>query len=292
MKKIALLFLIVCIQSSAFAQKIEKAYPFGVEVTGQGKPILLIPGLSCSGNVWEQTTAALQDKYECHTLTLAGFDGQKAIDLTNGYLPTVQKGIVAYIHNELSEEPIIIGHSLGGLVALSIACLPSCPLSQLIIVDAYPFAPSAFNPSANKENVLPQAKQMQKNIQDASDSLFFEQESGKLKTMITDMDDLATASKWILKSDRGTVAQAMFEFMTTDLRDEVETISVPILVLGSWYGLKEYGATKDFVRNNYQKQYSKAKNCEIILADSAKHFIMLDEPEWFCKKVKSFISYE
>lgn len=292
MKKLAILFLIVCIQTSLFSQTTEKTYPFSVEVTGKGKPIILIPGLSCSGAVWKQTTDALQSKYECHTLTLAGFDHQKPIDLIDGFIPTIQSGIIDYIHNELSEKPIIIGHSLGGFITMSMACAQPEMLSQIIIVDAYPFTPAAFNPNATKENMLPQATQMKETLLALPDSQFYEQEVMKLKTMITDAENIQTVSTWIVKSDRETISQSLFELMTTDLRGEVENIKIPILVLGSWYGLKDYGVTKDFVSNNYNTQFSTAKNCEIIIADSAKHFIMLDAPQWFSEKIKSFISYE
>ncbi len=292
MKKLAILLLMIFIQNSAFSQITEKTYPFSVEIIGKGKPIILIPGLSCSGKVWKQTTEALKSKYECHTITLAGFDDQKSIDLKNGFIPTVRKGIIKYINNELSEKPIIIGHSLGGFVTLSIASSQPEILSQIIIVDSYPFTPSVFNSNGTNENILPQAKQMQKVILSTPDSLFYEQEVTKLKTMITDDKNIRTVSKWIMKSDRETISQSIFELMTTDLRGEVKNVTVPILVLGSWYGLKDYGVTKDFVNENYKKQFSEAKNCEIIIADTAKHFIMLDDPKWFYKKIKSFISYE
>src|SRR5476651_793687 len=51
---------------------------FTVDVTGQGQPIILIPGLASSGEVWQSTVARLcgpQTKRQCHVLTLAGFAG-------------------------------------------------------------------------------------------------------------------------------------------------------------------------------------------------------------------------
>jgi N-formylmaleamate deformylase len=44
---------------------------FKVEVYGKGAPLLLIPGLACSGEVWEATVDSLKDRYECHVLTLS-----------------------------------------------------------------------------------------------------------------------------------------------------------------------------------------------------------------------------
>ena len=53
-------------------------YPFAVKVTGTGQPMILIPGLACSGEVWDSTVAHFKDRCECHVLTLAGFAGQPA----------------------------------------------------------------------------------------------------------------------------------------------------------------------------------------------------------------------
>lgn len=289
MKKLVIIFIILLVQSSAFSKNGKKSYPFRVEVKGKGKPIILISG-QASGDVWKQSTDVLQDNYQCHILTLAGFANQKPIDLEKGFIPVMKKEIIKYINNELSAKPIVIGHSLGGFLALSVAYSQPKIFSQIIVVDSYPFAPAAFNPNATKENILPQAEQVKNTIFSTPDSLFIRQEKMKLKTMITDGKNIELAIKWLIKSDRETISQSTFEMMTTDLRDEVKNIKAPILVLGSWYGLKDYGITKDFVYSAYKKQFSKAINCKIEIAESAKHFIMWDEPIWFYEKIESFIS--
>src|SRR5437016_3787288 len=49
--------------------------PFRVKVTGHGRPMILIPGLSSSGETWDTTSARYKDRFECHVLTVAGFGG-------------------------------------------------------------------------------------------------------------------------------------------------------------------------------------------------------------------------
>ena len=49
--------------------------PFRFQVTGNGRPMILIPGLSCPGQVWDGTVARYKDRYEMHVLSLAGFAG-------------------------------------------------------------------------------------------------------------------------------------------------------------------------------------------------------------------------
>ncbi len=290
MKNLAILLIILFYQTITYSQT--EKYSFNVEIRGKGKPIILIPGLASSGKVWKQTTDTLEKNYECHILTLAGFASQKAISLEKGYLPVIKNEIILYIQNELNEKPILIGHSLGGFLSLSVASSQPDMLRKIIIVDSYPFMSLAYNPNATVENVLPQAKMMKEMLLSTSDSLFIQQQKMTMPTMITDSINIQIATQWSIQSDRKTVAQAMYELMTTDLRNDIEKIKIPIQVFGSWYGAKDYGITKEIVKKNYENQFLKANNCEIEVAKTAKHFIMWDEPLWFINSVKSFINYE
>ncbi|WP_289043508.1 alpha/beta hydrolase [uncultured Olleya sp.] len=290
MRKLAILLIIFFYQNTIYSQS--EKYSFNIEIKGKGKPIILIPGLASSGKVWEETSDALEKKFECHILTLAGFANQKAISIEKGYLPIVENEIIKYIQYELDEKPILIGHSLGGFLSLSIASSQPTLLEKIIIVDSYPFYSLAFNPNATLENVIPQAKMMKKMVISTSDSLFLKQQKTTMPNMITDSTNIKLAIEWSMQSNRETIAQAMFEIMTTDLRNEVEKVKIPILVFGSWYGGKNYGITKKIVQTNYEKQFLKADNCEIKIAETAKHFVMLDEPKWFINSVEAFINNE
>lgn len=290
MKKLAILLVIFFYQTTTYSQS--EKYAFNIEIKGKGKPIILIPGLASSGKVWEETTDTLEKNFECHILSLGGFANQKAISIKKGYLPIIENEIITYIQDELNEKPILIGHSLGGFLSLSIASSQPKLLEKIIIVDSYPFMSLAYNPNATVENVLPQAKMMKEMMLSTSDSLFIQQQKMMMPTMITDSINIQLATKWSIQSDRNTMAQAIYELMTTDLRNDIEKVKIPILVFGSWYGAKDYGITKETVRANYKNQFSKADNCEIKVAETAKHFIMWDEPKWFINSVQAFINYE
>src|SRR5271156_6811385 len=103
--------------AAAFAQT--PAPSFHVEITGKGKPMILIPGLASSGATWDSTVARYKDRYECHVLTLAGFAGEPRIDPP--FLETVRKDLAASIRDKKRDKPVIVGHSLGGFMALWLA---------------------------------------------------------------------------------------------------------------------------------------------------------------------------
>jgi pimeloyl-ACP methyl ester carboxylesterase len=129
------LFLTLFISASLMAQD-----SFRVQVTGQGQPVVLIPGLSSAGETWDSTVARYKDRFECHVVTLAGFAGVPRAAMTpDGMTSRVRDELVAYMKAKNLVKPVLIGHSLGGFIALDLASrYPDLP-GRLVIVDAYPF---------------------------------------------------------------------------------------------------------------------------------------------------------
>ena len=113
---------------------------------------------------------------------------------------------------------------------------------------------AVYNPAATEENVAPQAKIMKQMLVQAPDSLYVNQQAMIMSTMITDSAKIQLALLWSLQSDRETIGQAMFELMTTDLRDKLSSVSTPLLVLGSWIGGKDYGVTKEVTLTNFKNR--------------------------------------
>jgi len=282
-KSLILYFLFFGVFNSSFGQN-----SFDVKVTGSGQTIILIPGLASSGEVWEETVAELSKSNECHVLTLPGFAGQPAIDLTSGFLPKMKEEIASYIKN-LNQPVILIGHSLGGFLSLQLANENSELISKAIIVDSYPFYSLAMNPAATVEMMEPMAKKMRTMVEDATKQDFVKQQKAGLPIMTSSADRIPLLEDWSAKSDQSTIAEAFYELMITDYRGDLATLKTPILVLGAWYAAKDYGLTAESVKSNFEMQYVLAENVTIEMAPTAHHFIMWDNPQWFLDQVQTFI---
>jgi len=288
MKKILCTLCAILITYCISAQKFEPT-TFSVEVKGKGKPVFFIPGLTCPGEVWDEAVESFQEKYECHILSLAGFAGEPAIDFKDAFLPKVENEIVQYIENNLQQKPIIIGHSLGGFLALSINQQKGDLLEKIVIVDSFPFYSAAMIPNATEEMVKPQAEMMKNMMLNMEDAAFESQQKMTAASMTNVKENESLLVKWSMQSNRATVAQATYELMTTDLRKEMHNAQAPILVLGSWVAGKDFGITKETVENNYKTQFENAKFCSVKIAEFAKHFIMWDEPIWFYEAITTFL---
>jgi pimeloyl-ACP methyl ester carboxylesterase len=259
---------------------------FAVKVAGKGPPVILIPGLSCSGDVWDDTVAHLKDHYECHVLTLAGFAGRPRIPAP--FLETVRNDLAAYIRDHKLDHPVIIGHSLGGFLALWLASHdPDLP-GPLIIVDSCPFLPASFMPNATLETAKPMAEQIRAGMA-VSRPEFVTNSEKSVRAMVTKPADFDRIMSWVKATDPLAAGDAMFDMFSHDLRGDIAQIRSPTLVLGTWIAYKDY-ITSEEIEGRLRKQYAQLKDCKIVMADT-RHFIMFDDPQWFYQQVDAFLAH-
>jgi N-formylmaleamate deformylase len=112
--------------------------------------------------------------------------------------------------------------------------------------------------------------------------------------MVTSPGDLETIKQWGLATDQRTGADAMADLMGLDLREDVARITAPTLVLGTWAGLHEqlakYGMTlsRADVLQTFAQQFAKLPRLHFALAETSRHFIMFDDPQWFFAQLDGF----
>ena len=262
---------------------------FTVDVTGQGRPVILIPGLASSGEVWQSTVARLcgpQSTRQCHVLTLAGFAGVAPID--GDLLAQAERQLADYIVAQKLERPAIIGHSLGGFLALRLAIDHPRQTGRLVIVDALPALGATQMPSITPEQLQAMSRQMQTAMraQDAATASASQRRS--VAGMATAPADVERIVGWGQRSDKDTVINAMGTLIATDLRQDVARIASPALVLGTWIAYKDF-APRAAIEQTFRSQYAQLPGARIEMADTARHFIMYDQPDWMFGRIEQFL---
>ncbi|MCI1130579.1 alpha/beta hydrolase [Stenotrophomonas maltophilia] len=262
-----------------------------VEVVGKGRPLLMIPGLNSSAEVWRETCLALKD-VQCHLVQLPGFAGAAAADPRPAeFLPAMRGQLLAYLHDQHLGPVVVVGHSLGGLLGLQMAQAEPKAVSALVVVDALPFLPAARDPKATADSVRPMADQLRKGMLAADAAQWQAQLKVGLPGMTRDPQRQAELGRWGEASDRQTTADAMHAVMTTDLRDSIASITAPTLVLGSWAGYQPMGGTEDSTRAVFQAQYAKLQGVQIVMSAQGFHFLMWDDPRWLRGQVQAFLDH-
>lgn len=263
------------------------ATAFKAEVKGSGEPIILIPGLATSGEVWKDTAAHMCVKHQCHILTLAGFAGVPALSGEH-LLPAAEQQLAEYITANKLVKPTVIGHSLGGFLGMKLASDYPDKVGRLVIIDSYPALGATRNPAITKEQMQTAAAQMRDGMSKQDDASYAAVQQRITASMVTAPENAQRIFEWGKQSDRATVADAFYEIMATDLRDDIGRIKAPTLVLGSWSAYKAY-VPKEAVEGLFKSQYAKLPGVKVELADTSRHFIMYDEPEWMYARIDQFI---
>lgn len=256
-------------------------YPFKVVVIGKGEPILLFPGFACTGDVWDATVAELAKDYECHVFTFAGFGDVPAIE--KPWLPKIKKGVVKYISENKLENAILIGHSLGGALALWMAT-ESEFYKELIIVDALPSTGALMMPNFKSDYMVydsPYNKQV------------LAMNANDFEAMATQMANGMTKEKvyqekikdWMTIADRETYVYGYTDLLKLDLREDLAEINTPVTILAA---TEPYGL--EMAKSTYELQYKALNEYSIEFANGASHFIMYDQPQWFIENVKTALN--
>ncbi|WP_213277120.1 alpha/beta fold hydrolase [Chryseobacterium indologenes] len=272
---IMLFFLAAC---NIFGQ--ETVYPFEVKKTGKGdQSLLFIPGFASSGDVWNETTSKFEKNFTCYTLTMAGFAGTKP--QSDASFKDWEKGIAAYIKNNKIDKPIIIGHSMGGGLALAIAADYPELVGKIVIVDTLPCLTAISDPNfTSKENndcssTITQLTAM-------SDDQFRKMQTQMMPRLLADTSMQETVIGWSMKSDRKTFAKMYCDFSNTDLRDKIKNIQCPSLIL-----LESFFTN---LKPTIEGQYKNLKNANMQYASKGLHFIMYDDKDWYFNQLTHFLS--
>lgn len=233
--------------------------------------------------------AQYKGKYECHVLTLGGFAGEAPVDYGDSFTDFYADEIRDYIIENKLQKPVIVGHSLGGFLALKIAYQNPKMVGDLVIVDSLPFLPAVQIPGSTEESIKPLADNMRRMMKAPRSEGYEAQNRAMLASMINSQEDIDVAFSWGTASDANTVADAMYDLYKEDLREEIASIESRVLVLGAWIAYKNYGVTRASCLASYQGQYSQIKNVEVDLTDKGKHFIMWDDFDFLISKMNSFL---
>lgn len=126
--------------------------PFKVEIVGHGDPVLLFPGFTSTGEVWSDTVDLLKKTHECHIFTFAGFGGVPAVE--KPWLSKIKIGVEHYIEKNKLIKPDLLGHSVGGSLALWLASDHPDNYGRLILVDAIPATAAIMMPNVRSEDII------------------------------------------------------------------------------------------------------------------------------------------
>ncbi len=275
-----ILFLAVFFSLTLQAQT--ENQPIYVTVTGKGKPVMLIPGFTVPGKSWNNVVKQLENNYECHIVTLAGFGGKEPIAFP--WLPKVNEALENYILQNKLKDLTVIGHSLGGTIATWLASRENNSIKQIILVDALPAAGALMIPNFNPDNLVYDNPYSNQQIA-MSDTDFEQMATSMSQGMSLNPEAQKKIKDWIIMADRETYVYGYTDYLKLDVRENLKNISVPVTIIAA-----DKPMGKDIITRTYQNQYANLEKYDLRIADNSAHFVMFDQPTWFMEQIQQILA--
>jgi len=257
-----------------------------------GTPVFLIPGLAGGPWVWKDTIADLEKRHVVYAVTLAGFDGTPAPSADGNWMDRADASLAQYIEQNHIDKPILVGHSLGGTLALRFAGRHPDLTRGVVAVDGLPIFPGM-------ERVTPEqragiAAQLKAKTEGASPDEFKAQQLAYMQNIGT--LDAATAERVAplnARSDQKAVARYMAEDAGADFRPDLKAAKAPILEITAFAEQDSQMGPMKITQEQkvayYQSLLADAPQAKVIALAPSRHYVMLDQPAAFGKALNAFI---
>lgn len=259
-----------------------------VETRGRGPDVILIPGLASTGDVWDATASRLDDRYRVHSVTIRGFGEVSAGANAQGAIVTpVADEVRRLMASQRMDRPAIIGHSMGGLIALQVAVDGGPAVGRVMVVDSAPFFPALISQGATVGDVEPLARIAYQAILFLGDAALQGQGSMLGGQFGGAADSLFGTLGW-QGGDRSVLAQGLYEVMTTDLRYRLSAIAAPVTVVYGWS--QDDQSPRRQIDGLFRASYATLRTpARFEPIEGAEHMVMIDQPRRFNAALDRFL---
>lgn len=257
--------------ASVLLQRSFRPSRFSVVVRGEGPDVIMIPGLTMGRGIWDRAVRGLGG-YRYHLVTVAGFAGEPAGGNGSGnVVAPVAEEMARYILAQGLRRPAIVGHSMGGMIAMMVAARHPERVGRLMVIDMLPNPTNMFGGGA--------AAGLARGL-----SGMIGNDYGR--RLLSDLVSAFTPPEVRDRnSDPDVVARAMHELGTTDISGELRNIRAPMTVL---YAVPDSDG-RALTDRVFQEGFRPARTARLVRVEPSGHYIMGDQPERFARELRAFL---
>ncbi len=240
---------------------------------GQGPPVVLIHELGGSAKDWDKVARVWGENLTVYTPDLYGHGRTPPLEVDKRVTITdMARGVLHFISKEKIERPILVGHGLGGLIALQLAQHRPTAYTAVIILDATP-APKAAQP---KSVIAADLEALA-----ASPEKFIRAQWSGMATRPADVEYIVKSA---LATDRSTFRDLFADRCSVDLRPGLGSVQAPLLLISA----EPPGGFSPM--NDPEKLYDGVPKMSLSTMSGTRHYIMLDAPQNFTSRSFTFLA--
>lgn len=270
-----------------------------VEVRGTGKTdLILIPGLSCDWTVYESFMERNKDRYRMFAVTLPGFGGSEPPARPDGaspaeglWLRNAEDAIIAMMKERGITSPYVMGHSMGGHLALRLAADHGDLFAGAISLDGLPlFPPPQPGQQDDAKSREQMAVQMARMIGAMPAERWREGQKQSVAMMVKDPARGAAIGELCATVPAPITAAYMSEMICSDVRPRVGQIKIPTMLI-SPIPMEAGPENAQIMRETVIEEFRGAgPSVAIVNFDDTRHFVTEDRPAELDAAVADFVA--
>jgi pimeloyl-ACP methyl ester carboxylesterase len=264
-KSVLLLLLGMLLLSAAVASAQESEV-----LEGRGElEMVLIHGLGSNAKVWDQMVPYLSGIFKVATFELAGHGQTQPIAD-----PTIEKEVLrleAFIKEQGFAYPTLVGHGMGGMIALKYSLDHPVDVHRLIMMDSAPVQLASTE----------QKKEVAEELLNNYDRFV----AGRYSVMSPSEEITDQLIDSALKTDRTTFVSLLMSSFDFDVTDQLNTLPVPMLIIGSELLFPHPDQTRAILE---QIGFTKARSISFKRLGQTGHFMMLEKPVYTSSIVRVY----
>lgn len=242
------------------------------------RAMIFVPGLTCGPWEWSGEIEAFSRDYTIYALTLPGFDAQPAIQ--GPLFQKVSADFWSLLQARHIDKPIVIGHSLGGTLAIMLAEQHSDRLGAVLAVDGMPIFPGMEKMTPQDRDAAAQRfGSMFGAIQSPQQFESMEKTYG-LPPLISSKSDVDAVAPLVARSDPKATGAWAAEDVSMDLRPALSQIAVPFTEIVPGSALVPY----------YKSLLAGDASAQVVPVENSRHFVMYDQPQALHAAIAEFLA--
>ncbi len=234
------------------------------EVLGRGRPVLFLHGWLGSWRYWFPTTEVVAEQFRTYAFDFWGF-GDSRRKKTRESIQAYSDQVIRFLDALGIERVMLVGHSMGGMVALKTALNFPDRIMRVATVGAPINGDSlSWMLKLTDRPVMATAFARMPWLRRSLFHFFLGATSDHaVEEMIDDS----------VKSTAKSLRYAVSSMWRTDLRPELARLSVPALII--------HGGRDDVVNPNQADLFGNVPAAQVVVLPRSRHFPFLDDTDLF-----------
>lgn len=127
-------------------------HPIHYRVIGKGAAVMLIHGFAEDNSIWNDIVAALSENYQLILPDIPGSGGSPAMTIQHG-IEDYAAAMLAILQEEQFTNAVVIGHSMGGYIALAMAEKKPSTIKALGLFHSSAYADDALKTATRQKAI-------------------------------------------------------------------------------------------------------------------------------------------